>query len=132
MSQNTCVDFKLGYVDAKSDAIAVCVKTYPSGSSIENRTNRPMHEMQNRMKIAFCVKPSLFPFCLRIKVAPREIFGWGSLSWPSAGTQLLLRGASVATKSSLQAVLYTRASDQKSPTLLYIKTFSFLRTPLSL
>ena len=27
MNQNTCVDFKLGYVDAKSDAIAFCVKT---------------------------------------------------------------------------------------------------------
>ena len=43
MYQNTCVDFKLGYVDAKSDAIAFCVKTYPSDSFIKNRTN--MHEM---------------------------------------------------------------------------------------
>ena len=55
MHQNTCVDFKLGYLDAKLDAIAFCVKTYPSGSFIKNRTN--MHEMQNRLKIAFCVKP---------------------------------------------------------------------------
>ena len=30
MYQNTCVGFKLGYVDAKSDAIAFCVKTFPS------------------------------------------------------------------------------------------------------
>ena len=57
MHQNTCVDFKLGYVDAKSDAIAFCVKTYPSDSFIKNRTN--MHEMQNRMKIAFGVKQPL-------------------------------------------------------------------------
>ena len=52
-----CVHFELGYVDAKSDAIAFCVKTYPSGSFIKNRTN--VHEMQNRMKIASCVKPPL-------------------------------------------------------------------------
>ena len=55
MHQNTNVDFKLGYVDAELDAIAFCVTTYPSGSFIKNRTN--MHQMQNRMKIAFCVKP---------------------------------------------------------------------------
>ena len=57
MYQNTCVDFKLGYVNVKSDAIAFCVKTYLSGSFIKNRTN--MHEIQNWMKIAFCVKPPL-------------------------------------------------------------------------
>ena len=59
MYQNTCVDFKLGYLDAKSDAIAFSVKTqaYPSSSFIKNRSN--IHEMQNRMKIAFCVKPPL-------------------------------------------------------------------------
>ena len=62
MYQNTCVDFKLGYVDAKSDAIAFCVKTYPSGSFIKNRTN--MHEMQNRMKIASSAKPPLPPILL--------------------------------------------------------------------
>ena len=61
MYQNTCVDFKPGYVDAKSDAIAFCVETYPSSSFIKNRTN--MHDMQNRMKIAFCVKPPL-PYIL--------------------------------------------------------------------
>ena len=79
MHQNTCVDFKLGYVDAKSDAISFCVKTHLSGSFIENRTN--MHEMQNRMKMAFCVKPpsSYLPFCLRIKGAPREVFRGGSV-----------------------------------------------------
>ena len=38
MHQHTCVDFKLGYVDAKSDVIALCVKIYPSGSFIKNRT----------------------------------------------------------------------------------------------
>ena len=43
MHQNACVDFKLGYVDAKSDAIAFCVKTYQSGSFFKNSTN--MHEM---------------------------------------------------------------------------------------
>ena len=88
MYQNTCADFKLGYVDAKSNAIAFCVETYPSGSFIKNRTN--MHEMQNRMKIAFCVKPPFLPFCLRIKGAPREVFFffWGGLSWPSAGTDV--------------------------------------------
>ena len=32
MYRNTSVNFKLGYVDAKSDAIAFCVKRYPSGS----------------------------------------------------------------------------------------------------
>ena len=76
--QNTCVGFKLGYVDAKSDAIAFCVKTYPSGSFIKNRTK--MHEMPNRKKIAFCVKPPLayLPFCLRIKGVPREVFGGGA------------------------------------------------------
>ena len=62
-------------VDVKSDAIAFCVKTYPSGSFIKNPTN--MHEMQNRVKIAFCVKLPPLPFCLRIKVAPREVFGGG-------------------------------------------------------
>ena len=40
MHRNTSVDFKLlGYTDAKSDAIAFCVKTYASGSFIKNRTN---------------------------------------------------------------------------------------------
>ena len=34
-----------------------------------------MHEMQNRMKIAFCVKPPLLSLCLRIKEAPVEVFG---------------------------------------------------------
>ena len=57
MYQNTCVGFKLGSVDAKSDAITFCVKAYSSDSFLRNRTN--MHEMQNRMKIAFCVKPPL-------------------------------------------------------------------------
>ena len=57
MYQNTCVGFKLGYADAKSGAIALCVKTYPSDSFFKNRTN--MHETQNRMKIAFWVKPPL-------------------------------------------------------------------------
>ena len=77
MYQNTCVDFKLGLADAKSDAIAFCVKTYPSGSFIKNRTN--MHEMQNRMKIAFCVKPPLPSDLLVDKKgpAPREVFGGG-------------------------------------------------------
>ena len=68
MHQNTCVDFKLGYVDAKSDIIAFCVKTYPSGSFIKNGTN--MHEMQNRMKIAFCVKPPLPSVLLADKKGP--------------------------------------------------------------
>ena len=68
MYQNTCVDFKLGYVDAKSDAIVLCVKTYLSGSFIKNRTN--MHEMQNRMKIAFCVKPSIPSILLADKGGP--------------------------------------------------------------
>ena len=35
------------YVDPKSDAIAFCVKTCPSGLFIKNRSN--MHEMQNRL-----------------------------------------------------------------------------------
>ena len=69
----TCVDFKLGHVDAKSDAIVFCVKTYPSVSFIKNRTN--MHEMQNRMKITFCVKPPLPSILLAVKRAPREVFG---------------------------------------------------------
>ena len=68
MYQNTCVDFKLGYVDAKLDAIAFCVKTYPSSSFIKHRTN--MHEMQNRMKIAFCVKPPLPSILLADKGGP--------------------------------------------------------------
>ena len=41
----------------KSDAIAVCVKTYLSDLFIKIRTN--VHEMQNRIKIVFCVKPFL-------------------------------------------------------------------------
>ena len=68
MHQNTCVNFKLGYVDAKSDAIAFYVKTYPSGSFIKNRTN--MHEIQNRMKIAFGVKPPLTSNLLADKGGP--------------------------------------------------------------
>ena len=68
MYQNTFVDFKLGYVNAKSDAIAFCVKTYPSGSFIKNLTN--MYEMQNRMKIAFCVKPPLPSILLANKGGP--------------------------------------------------------------
>ena len=47
MYQNISVDFKLGYVDVKSDTIAFCVKTYASGSFIKNRMN--IHEMQNRL-----------------------------------------------------------------------------------
>ena len=46
-----------------------------------------MHDMQNRMKIAFCVKPPLPSILLADKGAPREVFG-GGLSWPSAGTVL--------------------------------------------
>ena len=68
MYQNTCVDFKLRHVDAQSDAIALCVKTYPSYALIKNRTN--MHEMQNRVKIAFGVKSSLPPILLAAKRDP--------------------------------------------------------------
>ena len=68
MYQNTYIDFLLGYVDAKSNAIAFCVNTYSSGSFIKNRTN--MHEMQNRMKIAFCVKPPLPSILLADKGGP--------------------------------------------------------------
>ena len=87
MYQNTCVGFKLGFQnrfsnDAKLDAIAFCVKTY-SSLFIKNRTN--MHEMQNQMKIPFCVKPPLPSILLADKGAPREVFG-GGLSWPNAGT----------------------------------------------
>ena len=78
MYQNISVDFKLGYVDAKSDAIAFCVKTYASGSFIKNLTN--MHEMQNRMKIAFCEKPLLPSILLAEKGAPREVFGGAQLA----------------------------------------------------
>ena len=75
MYQNTCVNFKRGYLDAKSDAIAFYVKTYPSGSFLENRTN--IHEMQNRMKIAFCVKPPLPSILLADKGGPTRSFGRG-------------------------------------------------------
>ena len=68
MYQNTCVGFKLGYVDAKPDAITFCVKTYSSDSFIKNRTN--MHEMQNRMKIAFCTKLPLPSILLGDKECP--------------------------------------------------------------
>ena len=44
-----------------------------------------MHQMQNRMKISFCVKPPLPSILLADKGAPREVFD-GGLSWPSAGT----------------------------------------------
>ena len=77
MYQKPFVDFKLGYVDAKSDAIAFSVKTYSLSSFIKNRTN--MDEMQNRMKITFCVKPPNLPFCLRIKGTPREVLGGASV-----------------------------------------------------
>ena len=83
MYENTCVGFKLGHVDAKSDAIAFCVKTYPSDSFIKNRTN--MHEMQNRMKIAFCVKPPLPSILLANKGGPSSSFRGGGLNSPSAG-----------------------------------------------
>ena len=75
MYQNTCVDFKLRYVDAKLGAIASCVKTYPSGSFIINCTN--MHEMQNRIKIAFCVKPFFPSILLADKGGPHVKFSWG-------------------------------------------------------
>ena len=78
MHQNTCVGFKLGYVDAKSGAIAFCVKTYPSDSFIKNRTN--MHKMLNRMKIAFCVKPPLPSIFLRTKGTARKVFGGAQLA----------------------------------------------------
>ena len=68
MYQNACVGFKLEYVVAKLDAIAFCVKTYPSDSFAKNRTN--MYEMQNRMKIAFCVKPHLPSILLADKGGP--------------------------------------------------------------
>ena len=68
MYQNTCVGFKLGYVETKSDVIAFSVKTYLSDSFIKNLTN--MHEMQNWMKIAFCVKPSLPSILLADKGGP--------------------------------------------------------------
>ena len=89
MYQNTCVDFKLGYEDAKSDAIAFCVKPYPSGSFIKNRSN--MHEMQNRMEIAFCVKPPLPFILLAVKGGPHVKFLKGGLSWPRAGTSAIFR-----------------------------------------
>ena len=44
-------------------------------SFIKNRTN--MHEMQNRMKIAFCVKPPLPSILLADRGGPREVFGGG-------------------------------------------------------
>ena len=61
--------------DAKLDAIAFCVKTHPSGSFMKNRTN--MHEMQNRIKIAFCVKPSLPSISLADKKAHVKFSGGG-------------------------------------------------------
>ena len=78
MYQNTCVGFKLGYVDAKSDAIAFCVQTYSSFSFIKNRTN--MHEIQNRMKIAFCLKPPLPSILLADKGGPHVKFSGGGAS----------------------------------------------------
>ena len=82
MHQNTCVGFKVEYVDAKSDAIAFCVRTYPSDWFIKNRTN--MHETQNRMKVAFCVKPPL----PSILLGDKGKFSGGGLSWRSVGTEL--------------------------------------------
>ena len=38
-----------------------------------------MHEMQNRMKIAFCVKPPLPSILLADKRAPREVLGGASV-----------------------------------------------------
>ena len=38
------------------------------------------------MKIAFCVNHLYLPFCLRVKRAPRGVFGGGGLGWPSAAT----------------------------------------------
>ena len=49
-------------------AIAFCVKTYPLGSFVKISTN--MHEMQNRMKITFCVKPPLPSILLANKGGP--------------------------------------------------------------
>ena len=67
------------------------LKAYPSGSFIKNRTN--MQEMQNRMKIAFCVKSPLPSILLADKRGPREVFGEG-LSWSSASTACWLLPAS--------------------------------------
>ena len=53
----------------------ILCKTNLSSSFIKNRTN--MHEMQNRMKIAFCVKSPLLSILLAVKGAPREVFGGG-------------------------------------------------------
>ena len=53
----------------------ILCKTNLSSPFIKNRTN--MHEMQNRMKIAFCVKPPLLSILLVVKEAPREVFGGG-------------------------------------------------------
>ena len=47
-----------------------------------------MHELQNRMKIAFCVKPPLPSILLADKGAPREVFGGGA----SVGLALALTG----------------------------------------
>ena len=49
-----------------------------------------MHEMQNRMKIAFCVKPPLPSILLADKEGPHLKFSGGGLSWPSAGTGIVL------------------------------------------
>ena len=49
-------------------AVAIYVKTYPSGLFVNNRTN--LHEMQNRIKVAFCVKPPLPSILLADKEAP--------------------------------------------------------------
>ena len=63
MYQNTYVDFKLGYLAAKSDAIAFCVNTYASGSFIKNRTNvHEMHIAQSDEKRILC--KSTFTFHL--------------------------------------------------------------------
>ena len=104
MYQNTCVDFKVGYVDAKSDAIAFCVKTYPSGSFIKNRTN--IHEMQNRMKIAFCVKPPNLPFFLRIKGASHELFVGASVGLAPALISTILSGQKLFLNERLFSPLY--------------------------
>ena len=101
MYQNTCVDFKLGHVDAKSDAIVFCVKTYPSSSFIKNRMN--MHEMQNRMKITFCVILPLPSILLALKGAPREVFGGASVGLATA--LFIMIGISICKKTPIEFLI---------------------------
>ena len=81
-----------------------------------------MHEMFNRMKIAFCVKPPLPSILLADKRVPREVFGWGQLAqrrhWLSIKTECHTKyDMRLMRKFSLEA--FKDVKEIKPPVVLF-------------